>query len=682
MGRQGKGKRKNKALSPYPYKFRGLVLDEFQAQAIMRLRQGTSTLVAAPTGTGKTLIADYLVDMCLNEERRIIYTGPIKALVSQKYRNFKQNFGRDRVGIMTGDLSINPNAPVVVMTTEIFRNMLLQNAVGLSDVAWVIFDEIHYLDHEVRGAVWEEAIMLMPPGMRLLGLSATIPNAQQIGAWIQSVHQDPTAVIEHHERAVPLVHLYFNQVCQAVPREFLLRSYVGTVMPGQDDLDTKAGALEFAEVWNSPRVRGYRETTSHLDVISYVAGQRLFPCLYFVFSRRLCQQKAAELTRRSSFLTANEREVVRIAVKRTLEELHLNRSQIPGIDAMEEQWRQGIAVHHAGLLPAVKRIVEVLLERKVLRVVYATETFAVGVNMPVRSVCFDTLQKYDGSGYRPLSFQEYFQMAGRAGRRGADRQGTVISLVDFTHLARTTLPDWEDSKLEAIHSRLSISFNMAANLCARYTDAETFALYYRSLAAFQEQQRGADYGSDVAAERLYTEYLEKKRILTALGYIQGDQLTAKGVALCTLYVKELLVAELLYSEMLPQLSVPQIAGLAAAIVYERGVTEGFSLSAQPWIAELDMLKDRLQRQAGVDLGTEVQVFPPVAKLITMWAEGTELTTVLKDSPLQAGDMVSLCRQVIDLLRQMIRVVSDNPHLQETLQRTIDAVDRDVVQVHI
>jgi superfamily II RNA helicase len=386
MGKQGRGRRKRNALAPYPYKFRGLVLDDFQAQAIMRLRQGTSTLVAAPTGTGKTLIADYLVDMCLQQEQRIVYTGPIKALVSQKYRNFKQSFGKGRVGIMTGDISINPDAPVVVMTTEIFRNMLLQGAAGLKDVAWVIFDEIHYLDHEERGAVWEEAIMLMSPGMRLLGLSATIPNAKQIGAWIEYVHQDPTAVIEHHERAVPLVHLYFNQVCQAVPRESLLRSYVNAVMPGHDDLDTKAGALDFAEVWNAPRVRGYRERTSHLDVISYVASNRLFPCIYFVFSRRLCQQKATELARRSNFLSGKEREIVRIAVKRTLEELHLNRSQIPEIDAMEEQWRQGIAIHHAGLLPAVKRIVEVLLERKVLRVVYATETFAVGVNMPVRSV--------------------------------------------------------------------------------------------------------------------------------------------------------------------------------------------------------------------------------------------------------------------------------------------------------
>lgn len=682
MGKQAKGKRNNSALAPYPYKFRGLVLDDFQAQAIMRLRQGTSTLVAAPTGTGKTLIADYLVDMCLQQEQRIVYTGPIKALVSQKYRNFKQGFGKDRVGIMTGDISINPDAPVVVMTTEIFRNMLLQNAPGLKDVAWVIFDEIHYLDHEERGAVWEEAIMFMPPGMRLLGLSATIPNAKQIGAWIESVHQDPTAVIEHHERAVPLVHLYFNQVCQAVPREVLLRSFVGTVMPGHDDLDTKAGALDFAEVWSAPRVHGYRDTTSHLDVINYVASHGLFPCLYFVFSRRLCQQKATELARRSNFLNAKEREVVRIAVKRTLEELRLNRSQIPDIDAMEAQWRQGIAVHHAGLLPAVKRIVEVLLERKVLRVVYATETFAVGVNMPVRSVCFDTLHKWDGNSYRPLTYQEYFQMAGRAGRRGADRQGTVISLVDFTNLARIPLPDWDDAKLEAIQSRMSISYNMAANLCARYTDAEVFALYRRSLAAFQEEQSGDNPGDHHAAsERLYTDYLEKKRILAALGYIQDDQLTAKGMALCVLYVKELLVAELLYSEILPQLSVPHIAGLAAAIVYERGFTEGFTLSAQPWIAELDLLKDRLERQAGVDLGAEVQVFPPVAKQVTMWAEGADLTAVLQDTPLQAGDLVALCRQVIDLLRQMERVAADI-NLQEKLQRAIDAVDRDVVQVHI
>ncbi len=159
-------------------------------------------------------------------------------------------------------------------------------------------------------------------------------------------------------------------------------------------------------------------------------------------------------------------------------------------------------------------------------------------------------------------------------------------------------------------------------------------------------------------------------------------MTTKGAALRALYVKELLVAELLYSEMLPQLSESHIAGLAAAIVYDRGITEGFALSAQPWIAELDMLKDRLERQAEVDLGSEVQVFSPVAKVVTMWADGEELTAVLQDAPLQAGDMVALCRQVIDLLRQMIRVADDKPSLQTTLRRAIDAVDRDVVQVHI
>lgn len=683
MSKKGQGT--GKTLSPLPYKYRGLVLDEFQTQAILRLRQDTSTIVSAPTGTGKTLIADYLVSTCLAEGKRVVYTGPIKALVSQKYRNFAQHFGKENVGIMTGDLSLHPDAPAVVMTTEIFRNMLLREPERLANVAWVIFDEIHYLDHNERGSVWEEAILFMPPQMRLLGLSATVPNAREIGAWIQSVRHDAVAVIHHGERAVPLVHLFYNSTCQAVPRENLLRSFLSAVMPGRDDLDTKAGELDFAEVWDASRVRGYHDTTTHLDLISYVARERLFPCLFFVFSRRGCQEKADELARRSNFLNAQERETVRIAVKRTLEELRLTRGQIPGIDKMEEQWRRGIAVHHAGLLPAVKRIVEVLLERKVLRVVYATETFAVGVNMPVRSVCFDSLQKFDGTGFRNLTYQEYFQMAGRAGRRGADRRGTVITQVDFSSLARIKLPAWDEAELEPIQSHMHFSFNMTANLAARFTDDQVHTLCEQTLATYQSTHRktaAADQQQPDTTELLFAGYLEKKRILQALGFMEGDRLLPKGESLRSVYVKELLVTELLYTNALLQLSVPHLAGLAAALAYAGRATDGFHLQAQAWMAEVGMMKERLQRIAGVALGAQLQVFPPVAGLVAKWAAGHDLEDVLHDSPMQAGDLVTLCRQVIDLLRQMQSARPDHAQLVERVQQCMIAVDRDVVQVHI
>lgn len=678
-----KGRSRVKALLPFPTKFRGLVLDEFQAEAIMRLRQDTSTIVSAPTGTGKTLVADYLVDMVLGEAKRVVYTGPIKALVSQKYRSFVAAFGKENVGIMTGDVSLCPEAPVVVMTTEIFRNMLLQEPENLSDVAWVIIDEIHFLDHDERGTVWEEAILFMPPGMRLLGLSATVPNARGIGDWIQTLHNDPVAVIQHDERAVPLVHLFFNEACQAVSRDGLLRSFVGTVLPGSDELDPKAGALDFAEVWDSPRVRSYRDTTSHLDLVNYVARQRLFPCLFFVFSRRGCEERAAELSRRRSFLSAQERETVRVAVKRTLEELELTRTQIPEIDRMEEQWRRGVAVHHAGLLPAVKRIVEVLLERRVLRVVYATETFAVGVNMPVRCVCFDSLQKYDGNGYRSLTQQEYFQMAGRAGRRGADRKGTVVSMVDFSALAKTRLPEWDETALEPIRSRMRLTFNMTANLGARMSDAEVRMLCGRTLGSYQEPCDELKEPDGVPmADRLFADYLKKKGILRSLGFLDGDTLSAKGESLRSVYVKELLVTELLYSDLLLQLSVPHLAGLVAALAHSARVNDVFPITPQPWMTEVGMIAGRLERLTKGAAGDQTEVLPHVAGPVAHWASGGELVDVLKGIPMQSGDFVTLCRQVVDLLRQMTRARRDHTVLRRRLKAAMAAVDRDVVQVHL
>src|SRR5690606_20033635 len=271
-----------------PHTFRGHVLDEFQIQAAIAIQQDMSTLVSAPTGTGKSLIADYLVDDMLRQGRRVVYTAPIKALVNQKYREFRDLYGGARTGILTGDLSLNPGAPLVVMTTEVLRNRLLagpggegddRDAAGSSrpgiDADWVVFDEIHYIDHPQRGTVWEEAMLLLPPGCRILGLSATVPNIGQIAAWLESVYGEPVATIVHTERAVPLRHRYFTDTGQLVDYAALWQHLTGH--------DLKAGTVSVAETGPPARreLAGRRRAaqtpprdSTHLELVAYMQRHR------------------------------------------------------------------------------------------------------------------------------------------------------------------------------------------------------------------------------------------------------------------------------------------------------------------------------------------------------------------------------------------------------------------------
>lgn len=662
-----------------PYKYHGLVLDEFQAQAIWYLQHDTSTLVSAPTGTGKTLIADFLMKMVIEAGYRAVYTAPIKALVNQKYREFSRHYGKEKIGIITGDVSHQPDANIVVMTTEILRNMLLRNDDRLQGMRWVVFDEIHYLNHPERGTVWEEAILFLPRRMHLLGLSGTIPNAREVGDWIESIHE-PVAVISHSERAVPLRHLYFNGRCQAVERSELMRAMAE--MPGVEK-DTKGGTLGLHEITaggpQHNRSRQYRDETRHLDIISYVARNGLFPCIYFVFSRQGCEKKAEELAFHANYLNQKEKETVRVTVRRQLRELDLTPEDIPHFDTFYNQWLRGIAVHHAGLLPAVRQIAENLLERRILKVIYATETFAVGVNMPVRTVCFDTLEKYDGEELRLLTQQEYFQMAGRAGRRGCDKIGTVISPIELSHLQAGELPTWDVTAVEPIGSHIHISFNMVVNLLDRFTPAEVKSLLGKTLASFQQKLGRKDSRS---AQALFSDFSAKQKLLQTLDYLDGNTLKDKGRICQNIYIQELLVTELVAEGLIQKQNAADLSSLAAAIIHTPRQDEPhFTLSPPAWLAPVELVCERLRRQDKDGLAGPFRVHAAIAPIVAAWANGASLQDILQEYPIAPGDFVTLCRQTIDLLRQIASVL---PHRSER-QRVYEAIknlDRGVVRVNI
>jgi len=661
-----------------PYEYNGFVLDDFQAEAIWHIQRGISTLVGAPTGTGKTLIADYLVGLCLDEGKRIIYCAPIKALVNQKYREFSERFGPDRAGITTGDVVRNPGGAVVVMTTEVLRNMLLQDDEKLADVGWVIFDEIHYLSHEFRGTAWEEAILLLDPQVPVLGLSATVPNMEEIADWMGEVKGNEVVVVECTERAVPLVHkCYRGRKLVHMPDVKQKRN------PGREGHSLIPSSLDDPNLL-LPDYAGLTTGVSDLDVVSYLARHRLFPCLYFVFSRRGCEEKAFRLARRSDYLHQDEKRAVQVTVRQKLAQLNLKQNQVPLLSDIYPIWLRGIGFHHAGLLPAVKQIVEALLERRLLKVLYATETFAVGVNMPVRTVCFDSLEKFDGRGKRPLTHREYFQMAGRAGRRGLDRQGTVISACDVTGalLLDDERPVWDDSGVEPVISQMDVSFNLVLNLLKRFEASERESFFRNTLASYQFRRGGQGTGCP-PAEALRADFEDKRVILERLQYVAGEDLLPRGQICCGIYVCEIMVTELIFSGLLDELPPEEVCGLAAAIIYDPGDDRLLPAAYSPpsWAGQVNLLQAKLAEASHIEAKRWGSVYPAVSPVVVNWARGKQLQDVLRDTEMDPGDLVNLCRQVIDLLRQVIKAV-DSPGLRRKLEGCITLLDRDMVRVMI
>lgn len=700
-----------------PYEYDGHDLDAFQQDAMVHILQATSTLVCAPTGTGKTLIADFLVERSLEAGQRVVYTGPVKALVGQKFRDFTRRFGRERVGMVTGDITHQPDAPVVVMTTEILRNMLLRQSSGTAGIAWVIFDEIHYLGHTDRGTVWEEAIMLLPPEVRILGLSATVPNAVEIADWLEEVRDEPVGLVESFERAVPLTHVYFNRAAQGVEWERLVEAFAEQSGSGADAFDAKRGASDPVGLWETGRstVR-LRDETHHLDVIGYLAKNRLFPALYFEFSRRDVSLKAQELANTSRILPQREREAIRVLVKRTLEELELERGELPGLEESEHLWSRGIGVHHAGLVSGIRRMCERLLERRILRVVYATETFAVGVNLPVRSVCFGSLEKWDGARFRYLTQQEYFQMAGRAGRRGLDRAGVALSVVPFTRMQRSAPPNWQDSALEPIQSRINLRYSTVANLMRRFSRDELTRFFESSLAGHQSGNR-----VDETVSGLVEQFDAKCDTLRRLGHLDGERLTAKGEVLASLFgCNELVTAELIDGGAFDSYSSADLAGICGALVegetgwiernertensagrggarstsgrkrrkrrgarprgFDVGVSGLGSILVAPWSSDLALARERIHRQAGIEMPSEAMHVIVRGVAITKWCSGESLQEVAEATGADPGDVVSLCRQSMDLLRQIYRAVGANGELASRISDALERMDRHAVRM--
>lgn len=406
-------------------------LDTFQKQAVLCLENHDSVFVAAHTSAGKTVVAEYAIALALKNMTRVVYTSPIKALSNQKFRDFKQTF--ENVGLITGDVQIKPESACLIMTTEILRSILYNGADLVRDLEWVIFDEVHYINDESRGVVWEEVLILLPEHVSVILLSATVPNTMQFAEWVGRIKKKKIYVISTLKRPVPLEHYLYtgnstktsNELFMIIDsqKNFLTKGY-NQAVDAKKQRETKASGYG---------AKGFREGNTktdrnvYLSVMHMLEKKEQLPVVCFTLSKRRCDDNAVSLLSRD-LTTSEEKNKVHLFIKKCVARLKGTDKQLPQVLHMSNLLQKGIGVHHSGILPILKEVVEMLFQKGLVKVLFATETFAMGVNMPARTVVFDSIRKHDGTTLRHLNPGEYIQMAGRAGRRGLDTTGTVIIL--------------------------------------------------------------------------------------------------------------------------------------------------------------------------------------------------------------------------------------------------------------
>ncbi|HEX5723355.1 MAG TPA: DEAD/DEAH box helicase [Acidimicrobiia bacterium] len=473
--------------------------DEFQREAIAATETGATVVVTAPTGSGKTLVAEAAVVLALSNRKRAFYTTPIKALSNQKYGDLVEVHGKDRVGLLTGDNVINGDASVVVMTTEVLRNMIYAGSDALDRVAVVILDEVHYLQDRFRGAVWEEIIIHAPRRIQLVCLSATVANAEEFSAWIEERRGKVELIVSKH-RPIPLEDLYcwrdrFAQELAVMPT-FVSRGNAYRANP------------KIERLLSLERGRRHRfSTPSRSEVIEHLAEAGLLPAIYFIFSRAGCDAAALRQLESGVRLTsADDRERIRLIAEEGT--AHLGDDDLVALEY--DRWvsflEAGIAPHHAGMVPAFKETVEELFAAGFLKVVFATETLALGINMPARTVVLESLSKWSGDGHEVMSAGDYTQLTGRAGRRGIDTAGFGMVLhspfVPFAQVVEVAA-----AGSHPLRSSFRPTYNMAANLCATYDRPRALELVSSSFAQFQRQesQAQAEERLQVLSERLVEE---------------------------------------------------------------------------------------------------------------------------------------------------------------------------------
>ena len=689
--------------------FQGLELDPFQQQAIESLAAGHSVLVAAPTGTGKTIVADWLIDQALKAGKRVVYTAPIKALSNQKYRDYCRVHGEENVGLLTGDLVIRREAACLVMTTEILRNMLLGDE-RQDDLYAVVLDEIHFIDDRERGTVWEEVLIYLPTEVPVLGLSATLPNLDELANWMTSVRDRPVTVVREPTRAVPLtLHIASTATGIVTPERF--EQHAKKARKQGPDRRRHRGRPKRS----GGRQRDQGRRTSHADVFPMMRDAEFLPYLYFAFSRKNCESFATNLMRKlrgESLLDLDQRRDLEARVDKVEGD-----AVTPELAAM---YRAGVAFHHAGLNVRLKALVEELYEARLIQVLYCTSTFALGVNMPARAVVFDGLSKFDGRELTLLTTRQFMQKAGRAGRRGMDQTGHVVLRLDPEDWGpmKGAVRRYRAGEYEPVHSSFNLSWNSVVNLVGRHDMDAVRELVQRSLLAWQyedlakkskqrarePQREGSanpsrrqraeikrlNKNARRAGDRCWEEFTRKLDFLVQVGYLDAElQFNAGATVLQHVQIAEILVTEIVLDGVLEGLDNGTLFGVLCGIVSEfpRGVTRNYPIAGEDRVLarHIETIRNTRIVVDAEDLsGVDMPWSPEHIELGRAWHNGDSLAEVLQRVSSRtdmSGTIVGVWRRARDLANQLKHAYADSfPDRADQLDAIMRAVRRDEVEV--
>ena len=684
----------------------GFGLDEFQINACDAFDAGQNVLVSAPTGSGKTLIANYAIAVTMESGRRSFYTTPLKALSNQKFSELCELFGPENVGLLTGDTSINREAAIVVMTTEVLRNMLLSESGRVVNLGLVVLDEVHFLQDPYRGGVWEEVIILTPAEVRFVALSATISNAPVLGEWLTSV-RGQTAVVVATARPIELHHhVALTRRGQRDPEliDLVDGERLSDAARKIDNAMKNSRRFRPGPQWRGPKSSAPPPpfaTPRRSELLRTIDFEDLGPSIVFIFSRNGCDQ-AVEQCRRDGLRYTTREEMRRIE--------YIAEARVAGfgdddLRALEfphflECLRLGLAAHHAGMVPAFREIVETCFEEGLLGVVFATETLALGVNMPARSVVIERFTKYSDSGRASLTSGEFAQMTGRAGRRGLDDEGHAITcfavetpLSDIARVAISPPPD--------LHSSFRPTYNFTANLMHHVDQDTAIHILQQSFAQFEADRRPG------GARRPLTELLEARRaVMSDLGYAEGWELTDRGRALRRVYHEnDLLLTECFYDGVFEDIEASSLAALVSCFVFEGRRAKPKPAAKGTKQAKPKVIKDRLGPQRRADIGErlahvraiQARVFESedrhrvkhakdlddgFARAMATWSRGATLSTALEvaDSEngiMAPGDFVRHAKQVADLCEQISRLAGPG-ELRDSALAATSGIVRSVV----
>lgn len=698
-------------------------LDPFQFEACRALEAGQGVLVAAPTGSGKTIVGEFAAFLALERGRKIFYTTPIKALSNQKFSDLQGVFGNGRVGLMTGDISINPEADAVVMTTEVLRNMLYLGSPALAGLEYVVMDEVHYLADRARGGVWEEVIIHLPPDVRLVSLSATVSNAEEFGAWLDTVRGDTAVVVSEH-RPVP--------VRQHLMAGTELLDLFGTELAG-----TAAGAVQGDGQQERGRTRSFEREWGRRPVrrqgrawwpqiIRGLDRNGLLPAISFIFSRAGCEAAVQECAGSGLWLTTpgQRREIVRRADE-AVHGIPEGDLQVLGFAAWRDALRRGFAAHHAGMVFVFRETVENLFAEGLVRAVFATETLALGINMPARSVVLEALEKFDGESRVPLTAGEYTQLTGRAGRRGIDTEGHAVVLwragMDPTAVARLA-----SERTYPLLSSFRPTYNMAINLLAEFGRTGAMELLEMSFAQFQADRSVVELARQLRQReeqlagcgdfpqgsgqwwklRAETDELRSRiegstsdlartfdrlcGVLRHYGYLHdrdGELLPGpEGDRLRRIYgERDLLVSLGIGEGVLDGLDPAELAALASALVYRaRGAERGgrprmptrlLGTATEAVIEQWEQLRNEEEARGLVPtVPPQLDVLPAMYE----WASGGSLEVTLQETELGAGDFIHWTKRTVDLLNQLVKGTPMPPGLSGTCGQAITSIRRGAV----